>query len=186
MEVFGKRLYSSLCHGGAAVLDHGSQGSFRIPQCTAQYIQLLWISSCVNLGTLQRNKPSPIYSLPRTGNPPSFPPGITSTALLIQISLLSMLPLQRYRMPLTERSVNCLNQIFLFLAQVDPRQLVPQLSSSRQHRLSSRALGSGGGSLRQHVPSLQDSGWWHSPVEGRGAMGRSAGLRPWARTGSGE
>lgn len=56
MESFGKRLYSSLCHGGAVVSEHRSEGTFGIPRHTAQYIGLLRINSYVNSGALQKSK----------------------------------------------------------------------------------------------------------------------------------
>lgn len=55
-ERFGKRLYSSPCHRGLVVLDHGSEGAFGIPLCTARYIWLLQINSCLNSSRLQKNK----------------------------------------------------------------------------------------------------------------------------------
>lgn len=59
--------------------------------------------------------------------------------------------------------MNCLNQIFLFLAQVDPRQLVPQLLSSRQHRLSSRASGSGGAAQGSTCPPCRTAAGGTAP-----------------------
>lgn len=48
---------------------HRSEGTFGIPQCTARYMRLLRIHSCVNSGTLQKNKSLPELQSPQNRKP---------------------------------------------------------------------------------------------------------------------
>lgn len=79
-------------------MDHGSEGAFRIPQCTIRNRNCSGLTPVRPRACCKRANLSLISRLPGAGNPPLFLRLIIFTALLIHIHLapaLNMLPLQQ-------------------------------------------------------------------------------------------
>lgn len=135
---------------GAVDLDGGSEGTFGIPQCTTHCIRLLRIDPCVSSGVLQRNNSFPDLQPPAAPVAGDFhcmtPPELALERGTVVASAL----------PLTEPPP----QPGLSLAGTG------RAGAALPHLLELLSLGVCWRHPEQHIPSPQDSGWWHVPRQG--------------------